>query len=182
MAGGGSPRWPHRRFCIGMLGLFLHGHGPPRRVQEASLMMNPRAIPEVSRAVRRDGGRGGGGGTIRVRGYYTTGERCWKQADPAFRQRRPNRRHAEPCIEAAKAGRTFSAKKPLPAAPGSTRTHAGRAVKAGVKHQTAIQTTASSCGGPGPTSGAEREAGQAVPFPRLLPPGNGANAALTTHP
>ena len=72
-------------------------------------------------------------------GYYTDwGKMLEDKRIQIFDNGGPNDAHAEPCIEAAKAGKHVFCEKPLARNAKEARSMWDAAVKAGVKHQTAF--------------------------------------------
>ena len=124
---------------IGMLGYAFMGKAHSNAFKKIPYMMYPPvAIPRLIAVCGRDGEAAAAAAQrFGYEGYYTD----WRKMleDPRvqlFDNGGPNDIHAEPTIEAAKAGRHVFCEKPLGRTSKEAKTILDAAVKAGVKHQT----------------------------------------------
>jgi predicted dehydrogenase len=126
---------------IGMLGYAFMGKAHSNAFRKIpSMMYPPVAIPKLIAVCGRDEAAAAEAARrYGYEGYYTD----WRKMlqDPRvqlFDNGGPNDTHAEPIIEAAKAGKHVFCEKPLARTGAEARTMLDAAVKAGVKHQTAF--------------------------------------------
>ena len=126
---------------IGMLGYAFMGKAHSNALKKIPYMMYPPvAIPRLIAVCGRDGEAAAAAAQrYGFEGYYTD----WRKMleDPRiqlFDNGGPNDTHAEPTIEAAKAGKHVFCEKPLARTAAEARTMRDAALKAGVKNQTAF--------------------------------------------
>ena len=169
---------------IGMLGYAFMGKAHSQRVQEDPVHDVPaRRHPEADRRLRA--GRGGGGRrgpALRLRGIlHRLAEDAGGPAIQLFDNGGPNDTHAEPCIEAAKAGKHVFCEKPLARTAEEARTMRDAVLKAGVKHQAAFNYRFVPAVRQAYELIRSGQAGQALPLPRLLPAGMDHAALQHAH-
>ena len=126
---------------IGMLGYAFMGKAHSNAFRKIPYMMYPPvAIPKLIAVCGRDGAAAAAAAQrFGYEGYYTDWRKMLQDKRiQLFDNGGPNDAHAEPCIEAAKAGKHVFCEKPLARNADEARTMRDAAVKAGVKHQTAF--------------------------------------------
>ncbi len=135
------PARPAPEIGIGMLGYAFMGKAHSNAFKKIPYMMYPPvAIPRLIALCGRDGEAvSAAAERYGYEGFYTD----WRKmlGDPRiqlFDNGGPNDMHAEPTIEAAKAGKHVFCEKPLARDATEAKTILDAAVKAGVKHQMAF--------------------------------------------
>jgi len=126
---------------IGMLGYAFMGKAHSNAFRKIPYMMYPPvAIPKLVAVCGRDGAAAAAAAQrFGYEGYYTDWRKMLEDTRvQLFDNGGPNDAHAEPCIEAARAGKHVFCEKPLARTAAEARTMLDAAVKAGVKHQTAF--------------------------------------------
>jgi predicted dehydrogenase len=126
---------------IGMLGYAFMGKAHSNAFKKLPYMMYPPvAVPKLIAVCGRNAGAAAEAARrFGYEGYYTD----WRKMleDPRiqlFDNGGPNDAHAEPCIQAAKAGKHVFCEKPLARNAEEAKRMWDAAVKAGVKHQVAF--------------------------------------------
>ncbi|HTO23239.1 MAG TPA: Gfo/Idh/MocA family oxidoreductase [Spirochaetia bacterium] len=126
---------------IGMLGYAFMGKAHSNAFRKIPYMMYPPvAIPKLVAVCGRDGAAAAAAAQrFGYEGYYTDWRKMLEDTRiQLFDNGGPNDAHAEPCIEAARAGKHVFCEKPLARTAAEAKTMLDAAVKAGVKHQTAF--------------------------------------------
>ena len=126
---------------IGMLGYAFMGKAHSNAFRKIPYMMYPPvAIPKLIALCGRDKEAvAAAAQRFGYEGYYTDWRTMLEDKRiQLFDNGGPNDAHAEPCIEAARAGKHVFCEKPLGRSAAEARSIWDAAVKAGVKHQTAF--------------------------------------------
>jgi predicted dehydrogenase len=126
---------------IGMLGYAFMGKAHSNAFRKIPYMMYPPvAIPKLIALCGRDQAAvAAAAQRFGYEGYYTDWRKMLEDKRiQLFDNGGPNDTHAEPCSEAARAGKHVFCEKPLARGAAEAKTILDAAVKAGVKHQTAF--------------------------------------------
>jgi predicted dehydrogenase len=126
---------------VGMLGYAFMGKAHANALKKLPYMMYPPpAIPKlVAVCGRNEDAAAEAARRYGYEGYYTDWRKMLEDKRiQLFDNGGPNDTHAEPCIEAAKAGKHVFCEKPMARNGDEARRMRDAAVKAGVKHQVAF--------------------------------------------
>jgi predicted dehydrogenase len=126
---------------IGMLGYAFMGKAHSNAFKKLPYMMYPPvAIPKLIAVCGRDAKAAAAAAErFGYEGFYTDWRKMLEDKRiQVFDNGGPNDTHADPCIEAAKAGKNVFCEKPLARTAAEAKTMWDAAVKAGVKHQAAF--------------------------------------------
>ena len=186
-----SPRWPVRsataaapEIGIGMLGYAFMGKAHSNAFKKIPYMMYPPVgDPEAGRHLRaRRGGGRRGGAALRLRGVlHRLAQDAGGQADPAVRQRRPERRARRAVHRGGQGGQARVLREAPGAQRGRGETHAGRRGEGRGQAPGGLQLPLRPGGSPGLRADPERQAGPPLPLPGLLPAGMDHAALQHAH-